>query len=96
MTSHVIKKVMLRTYVYIPDELEIQIVSMAKLKGESKAVVIRRALTAGVSMIKDDTNTGVYTLNDLVKIADKYKADGPKDLSKNMDNYLWGITNENK
>jgi hypothetical protein len=89
------KTVMLRTYVYIPDELENQILMMAKLHKKSKAEVIRQALETGMTAVKQKSNGGVQTLFDLAELGKKYNIKGPKDLSKNMDHYLWGMSDEN-
>jgi len=86
---------MLRTYLYLPDELENQILMMVKLHGKRKAVVIREALMAGIDVIKSENNPGISTLDDLAKISEKYRVKGPKDLSENMDHYLWGMPDEN-
>lgn len=82
---------MLKTYLYIPDHLNEKITSTAKAQKRSKAEVIRQALEKGMGAVKVQSNAGVEVLFELAKLGKKYKLKGPKDLSANLDKYLWGI-----
>ncbi len=81
---------MLRTYLYIPDELEKKINYTAKQQKKSKAAVVRYALEAGFESIEKQKPGGAEVLLQLAEIAKKYQIRGPKDLSENHDYYLWG------
>lgn len=81
---------MLKTYLYVPDHLNEQIVYLAKTHKKSKAEVIRQALEVGVAAVGQKPGGGAEVLLKLAEIGKKYKLKGPKDLSKNMDKYLWG------
>lgn len=82
---------MLRTYLYIPDEMEKKIKYTAKAQNKSKAEVIRYALEAGFESIEKQKPGGAEVLLRLAEIAKKYKAKGPRDASVNHDYYLWGF-----
>lgn len=86
---------MLKTYLYIPDELNQQIIRTAKLEKKSKAEIIRRALDAGLDIIEKRQVNGAQVLLDLAKMAKKYNVKGPRDLSVNHDYYLWGGKKKN-
>lgn len=81
---------MLKTYLYIPDHLEEQIVQTARLQKKSKAEVMRQALESGLKKFKSQGNAGVEVLFKLAELGKKYKLKGPKDSSSRMDEYLWG------
>lgn len=81
---------MLRTYLYIPEDLEKKIKRTAKNQNKSKATVIRQALQEGLDIIEKHNKGGAEILLELAKLAKKNKIKGPKDLSVNHDYYLWG------
>lgn len=80
---------MLKTYLYIPDDLNEKINRAAKDQNQSKAEIIRKALENGIKTQKKPIPGGAQTLLKLAEIGKKYKLKGPRDLSKNMDKYLW-------
>lgn len=80
---------MLKTYLYIPDDLNEKINRAAKAQNQSKAEIIRKALENGIKAPKEPKAGGAQTLLKLAEIGKKYKLKGPRDLSKNMDKYLW-------
>lgn len=86
---------MIRTYLYVPEELDREIKATAKLQNKSKAEVIRQALDAGLDNIKKENAGGVQALLDLAKTAKKLGVRGPRDLSVNHDYYLWGGKKKN-
>ena len=81
---------MLKTYLYVPDELEAKIKLMAKSQNKSKAEVIRQALEKGISAIHQQGNASAQALLKIAEIGGKYNLKGPKDGSEKMDEYLWG------
>lgn len=81
---------MLKTYLYIPDQLEKQIKQSARAQKKSKAEVMRTALKEGLNVLEKQKTGGAEILLKLAEIAKKHKVKGPKDLSKNHDYYLWG------
>lgn len=81
---------MLRTNVYIPDELNTQINNKAKVYGKSKSEVIREALVKGLNADNGQKSKSAQTLLDLVHMAKSFPGTGPSDLSINHDYYTWG------
>lgn len=82
---------MLKTYLYIPEQLETKITLTAKTQNKSKAEVIRQALEKGITAIAQEGTASAQVLLKLAEIGEKYKPKGPKDLSENLDTYLWGM-----
>lgn len=82
---------MLKTYLYIPDHLDKQLKHTAKVQKKSKAEVMRQALTKGIDVVLKQGNASAQALFKIAAIGEKYKPKGPKDLSANLDKYLWGI-----
>lgn len=82
---------MLKTYLYVPGELEERINRTAKAQNKSKAEVIRQALQRGISDLEKQQAGGAEVLLKLAEIAKKYNVKGPKDASINHDYYLWGL-----
>lgn len=81
---------MLKTYLYIPEQLNQQITTSARLQKKSKAEVIRQALQEGLNVVGKQNAGGAELLLKLAEMAKKYKIKGPRDLSVNHDYYLWG------
>lgn len=86
---------MLKTYLYIPDHLDEKIKTTAKIQNKSKAEVIRQALEKGIVSVQHQSNASAQALLEIAEIGEKYKPKGPKDLSTNMDKYLWNINKNN-
>lgn len=84
---------MLKTYLYIPEQLKEKIFRTAKAQKKSRAEIIRNALEKGLESEKE--YSGAEALLELVKFAKKHKAKGPRDLSVNHDYYLWGMPKKN-
>ncbi|TSC88730.1 MAG: Uncharacterized protein G01um10145_756 [Microgenomates group bacterium Gr01-1014_5] len=81
---------MLKTYLYIPEELDRKIKIAVNAQQKSKAEIIRNAIAKGLSVSQEQDKNDAQILLDLAKIAKKYKVSGPRDLSVNHDYYLWG------
>jgi uncharacterized protein YaiL (DUF2058 family) len=81
---------MLKTYLYIPDELDKKVTRITKAKKISKAEFTRDAIKEKVERVERSEN---YSSADIfLKLAEmgkKYNLKGPKDLSKNHNKYLW-------
>lgn len=80
---------MLKTYLYIPEQLEEKINRTAKTQKKSKAEVMRQALTEGLSELERQKRGGAETLLKLAEIGKKYTLKGPHDSSR-IDELLWG------
>lgn len=81
---------MLKTYLYIPDDLNRQIEFLAKTQKKSKAAVIRQAISDGVKKQKQKYNPGIETFLKLAELGKKYPSHGPRDSSTRIDELLWG------
>ena len=77
---------MIRTQVYLPKDLYRHIDLVAKRDKKAKAQVIREVLDEGIK--KKHGNAGEALLR-LAKLGEKLNIRGPKDLSKNIDKYLY-------
>ena len=80
---------MFKTYLYIPEELNKKIIRVTMDRKKSKASIMREALEKGLEDIQKEGNASAEVLLKLAEIGEKYMAKGPKDLSSNMDKYLW-------
>ena len=80
---------MLKTYLYVPKELNTEIINLAAARKTSKAEVIRNALEEGIDILKRKETGSLDVLYKVADIGRKINAKGPKDLSKNLDKYLW-------
>jgi len=80
---------MLKTYLYIPEQLNQLIITAVKVQKKSKAEVIRQALEKGLKEDIREGHAGVDALFKIAEIGKKYKLKGPKDSSARMDEYLW-------
>lgn len=86
---------MLKTYLYVPEELERKITLTAKSTHKSKAEIIRQALKEGFNSMEKQKSSGADVLLELSKLAKKHKLKGPRDASVNHDYYLWGLPKKN-
>lgn len=74
---------MFRTQIYIPETLHSQVKLLASRQKKSLAEVLREFIKQGMV---NQQNTGVKSLQSLI---DLKITGGPKDLSKNLDKYLY-------
>lgn len=86
---------MLKTYLYIPEHLEIMIKHTAKTQKKSKAEVIRKALEEGFRSLENQKYGGAEVLLKIAELAKRHKVKGPRDGSINHDYYLWGLPKKN-
>jgi len=85
----------LKTYLYVPEEIDKEIKNLAEVQKVSKAAVIRSILKEGITAIKHPKNSsGVEALLKIAALGKRINAKGPKDLSSNIDKYLWDNWNE--
>ena len=81
---------MLKTYLYIPEQLDEKISNTAKKQNKSKAEVIREAIQNGLTEAESKSG-GAEVLLKLAEFAKKNKVKGPRDASINHDYYVWGL-----
>ena len=77
---------MLRTQIYLPEGLHSELTSLGKKLNLSMAEVVRKILKN--SLKKKEALMGKG--NDLHKLSQLKIKGGPKDLSQNLDSYLYG------
>lgn len=80
---------MVRTYLYLPETTYKQIRSLAKDQKTSRAQITRQAIEKGLEALNRKRSASIEVLFRLAELGKKLKAKGPRDLSKNMDKYLW-------
>lgn len=76
---------MIRTQIYIPETLHERSKTMARNKKQSLANLYREFIASGLNVA--EKKQGGNSLDSLIKLNLK---GGPKDLSKNIDHYLYG------
>jgi hypothetical protein len=81
---------MLKTYLYIPEQLEQKINFTAKNQNKSKAEVIRQALEKGIVSIAQQGTASTQILFKLAELGKRHNLQGPKDSSTKIDELLWG------
>ena len=81
---------MLKTYLYIPEQLEAKINLTAKNQQKSKAEVMRQALEQGITAIQQHGTASIQVLLEIAKLGKKYHVTGPKDSVQRFDEYLYG------
>lgn len=90
-----LKYCVLKTYLYIPDELDKKIKQAAKLQQKSKAEVIRQAIQDGLEEAEKQRSAGIEVLFKIAELAKKHNVKGPRDAAVNHDYYLWGLPKKN-
>jgi len=78
---------MIRTQFNLSEETHRELIRISQTKGTSMAELAREFINEGVERVKDTDDTGVTAIENLFKIQAK---GGPKDLSTNLDHYLYG------
>ena len=81
---------MLKTYLYIPEQLEAKIKLVAKTNNKSEAEIIRQAIEKGIISVQQQGTASVQALFKIAQIGRQNNIKGPKDSSEKMDEYLWG------
>lgn len=85
---------MLKTYLYIPEQLNQRIKLTAETQKKSKAEVIRQAIEKGLKEEEKRASAGIEALFKIAELGKKYKLKGPKDSSERIDELLWGIKSD--
>ena len=82
---------MLRTNVYLTEEQERAISQRAAVTKKPKAAVLRLIIDQGLKTFSIQTSSSVLGFLKLGEVARQFKGKvkGPKDLSQNIDKYLW-------
>jgi len=82
---------MLRTNVYLTEEQERAIKFRAAITKKPKAAVIRDIIENGLKVTPAPKDTSTQIFLNLAKLAEEFKDKGtaPKDLSTNLDKYIW-------
>ena len=78
---------MIRTQVYFEEKTHKKLLQLAKLHKKSMAQLVRESVDAKVKSIEEKDTSGFAVLQSLV---DNAVTGGPKDLSTNIDHYLYG------
>lgn len=81
---------MLKTYLYIPEQLEEKLKLTAKTQKKSKAEVMRQALEKGISAVQQQGTASAQVLLKIAELGRKHKVKGPKDAVERFDEYLYG------
>lgn len=76
---------MIRTQLYLPEELTLELKLLAQQLDVPIAEVIRKALTKGIHEVKKKKTKGLEGIVGMIK-SDK----APRDLSEKLDKYLYG------
>ncbi|MBL7661406.1 ribbon-helix-helix protein, CopG family [bacterium] len=75
---------MIRTQIYLPENIHKRLLALRGSQGKSLAQIIREAIEKQFAADEPSQE------NDILKLADLKLKGGPKDLSKNIDQYLYG------
>lgn len=78
---------MIRTQIYIPEPIHEALTRLAAVKAKPMAQIVREFIEEGVRNTQAVDDTGVKAIENLLKIQ---ATGGPKDLSTNLDYYLYG------
>lgn len=78
---------MVRTQIYIPEITHQQLVHFAEVRRASMAEVVREFIQEGLAKTPTVDVTGKTALRNLLKLG---LTGGPRDLSINIDHYLYG------
>lgn len=81
---------MLKTYLYVPEQLDREVEKVAKLNNTSKAQVLREVIQEGLNVIRKQRSGGAEVLLKIAELGKKYNLKGPKDSSVRMNELLWG------
>lgn len=80
---------MLKTYLYVPDQIAAQINLAVKTQKRSKAAIIREALERGIKSVQQQSTASAQILLKIAALGKRNKVKGPKDSSTRFDEYLW-------
>jgi len=78
---------MIRTQIYIPNNVHSQLLRLAKASSSSMAEITRQFIENGLKTSKNIDRSGKAVMRRLLAMN---ITDGPKDLSVNLDHYIYG------
>lgn len=78
---------MVRTQIYLDETTHKKLLKLAKARNTSMAQLVREAAEEKVKNLEERDTSGVQVLQSLI---DNAVTGGPKDLSTNIDHYLYG------
>lgn len=78
---------MIRTQIYIPEAIHSQLLQLAKAKSSSMAEITREFIETGLKKSQNIDRSGKTVMRKLLNLR---LTGGPKDLSTNLDHYLYG------
>ena len=81
---------MLKTYMYIPDEMDNEVIALVNNLKTSKANVLRQAIGEGIKVMKKQYFNGAEAMIKLAELGKKWGLKGPKDSSQRIDELMWG------
>ena len=81
---------MIRTQVYLADNQPKKIELMSKITKKPQSEIIRAALDLGLEALRKQRAGTASGLQALVDLGKKYNLQGPPDLSRRIDDYLYG------
>lgn len=90
MLYNMLISIMLKTYLYLPKQLDEEIKELAVYHQTSKAEVLRSVIKEGVAVFKKRRSGGAEVLFKLAELGKRYKLKGPRDSSQRIDELLWG------
>lgn len=81
---------MIRTQVYLEEHQSREVKLKAKITKQSEAKIIRQALEIGLPQVKAKPKGNADGLIALAKLGERLNIKGPPDLSRRIDDYLYG------
>lgn len=78
---------MIRTQIYIPSDIHSQLLQLAKARSTSMAEITREFIENGLKISNHIDTSGKTVMR---KLLNMNITGGPKDLSINLDHYLYG------
>ena len=78
---------MIRTQVYFDNAIHKKLLSLAKLHKKTMAQIVRESVEEKVKYLEKKETSGISFIQSLI---DNAVTGGPKDLSINIDHYLYG------
>lgn len=83
------KQKMVPTTVYLNPATKRRLKRAAAARRCKEADIIRDAIEAGLQLLQDQQKNSIAGLLELARFAEKTGTKGPRDLSTNLDKYLW-------
>lgn len=81
---------MQRTQIYLQKTQTIKLKNLAQEKNVTVSEIIRNLINKNIPTVRQKSKGRSLTLLQIAKRVEKLGEKGPRDLSKNMDKYLYG------